>query len=130
MPTYKGIRCSVIVESRKLDEYEDNKSGDANNPDVITRYIDIDGTKGHNFVIEVEALPDFSWDPSFTAVGCDCHVDNQLLTYSPTISQDDPVAKIEGSKYAEDVDGEDVEFTEEMFFSEFNIGMKTVIIDV
>ena len=130
MPTHKGMRCSVVVASRKLDEYED-KSNDADKPDVITRYIDIDGTKGHNFVIEVEALSEFSWeDSSFDHVTVSCKVDGQSFKHSATMNQRYPITTIAGSKYAQDVNGEEVEFTKEMFFHEFNISMETVITHV
>ena len=126
MPTHKGIRCSVVVASRKLDEYED-KSNDADKPDVITRYIDIDGTKRHNFVIEVEALPEFDWqDPSFTRVSCDFKVDGQPFTGGGSIKQCDRINKIAGPEYAEKVDGEELEFLKEMFFGELTAGKEAI----
>lgn len=122
MPIHKDVKCSLRVGSRILTEYESTKDDDATNPNVFTRYCDIDATEGQNFLIEIEVQPGFHFDTTFTHLTTACTVDGMKLGGMPVCSKRCSKATINGSYNRSTVNGEHKESLQKMFFSKLNIG--------
>lgn len=126
MAILKNIQCSIHTDAKRLDEYEDEEVAAAgvHTPDSITRYIDIDGTEGHNFFIRMELQPSFSYDPKFPYVLGSCKVDNiEVRGGSVVCNASHPIHNSYGPRSVKHVDGKEVTFRKEMFFSRLNFGM-------
>ena len=126
MAILKNIECSIHTDAKRLDEYEDDEVAAAgvHTPEVITRYIDIDGTEGHNFFIRMNLQPSFSYDPTFSTVVGHCKVDSiELRGASLVCNIYHPKRDTYGPISVKYVDGKEVTFRKEMFFSRLDFGM-------
>lgn len=125
MPILKNIECSIHTDAKRLDEYEnDEAAADLQTPDVITRYIDIDGTEGYNFFIQMKIQPSFSYHPDYSVLVGHCKVDSiDVRGGSLVCTARHLEAKTYGPRSVKYVDGREVTFRKDMFFSRLNFGM-------
>jgi len=126
MPELRNIKCTIHTAQGELAEFEDknpdNTVGQKNAANTITRYLNITGTAGERFWVELEIQPGFRWEHRFNCLCPNYIVDGIKLQPGSSFEKDKLRKQYHGPAFTKEVNGKVAGFTSNMFFRELKVG--------
>ena len=124
MPELRNIKCTIHTAQGELAEFEDKNPdstlGQENAANTITRYLNISGTTGQRFWIQIEAQSGFEWGRVFNCLSPSYIIDGIPLVGSGSCRKSG--LQYHGPVFSKEVNGKIAQFTSNMFFKELKVG--------
>lgn len=122
MPELHNIKCTIHTVQGELSEFEDknpdNTVRQENAANTITRYLNISGTAGQRFWVQVEIQSGFTWEKRFNRLRPDYMIDGIKLKPCGSCRISQSHIQYHGPNFTKKVNGQITGFTSNMFFKE------------